>query len=298
MRARLTILLLVVFVAVDVLLVALAFRHTSSPASAPGAAAATLPASVAASPSPSASPVQRPRADPPSYLDVGGTDLVLRATAGDCTGSAASVVTVSTDLGGTFHRRPVDGLAQTLRVEVLDDGSMWVIGRTSDCSVARWTSTDSGRSWSRTDGAGGSWYLFPGGTRHAVASPAGRRATPCAPVGLSTIDASVVRVLCSDGPILGTSDGGRTWVALGRLDGAVSIRFTTPGDGIALARQDGCPAAVLQTTDGGTSWTRQTCLDGTDPLAVAAAGTTQAAQVGRRLAVSTDGGGTWSTPTH
>ncbi len=157
---------------------------------------------------------------------------------------------------------------------------MWLVGRDDDCKVARWTSTDAGRSWSQSIGSGGSWYLAPSPTQRAVFAPGGRRPTPCVPTGISTIDAGVVRLLCEDGKILGTSDGGDSWVTLGRLDGAVSIRFTSPGDGVALAAQDGCPAAVMETSDGGTSWSRQTCLAGTEPLAVGAEGDIVAAQVG------------------
>jgi photosystem II stability/assembly factor-like uncharacterized protein len=82
-------------------------------------------------------------------------------------------------------------------------------------------------------------------------------------------------------------------VTLGRLDGAVSARFTSVGDGVAVAVQDGCPAAVMETADGGTTWTRQVCLEGGRPRAVGANGDVVVAQVGDVVDVSTDGGDTW-----
>ena len=187
----------------------------------------------------------------------------------------------------------MDGLTETLRVQVVTDGSLQVIGRTDQCQVAQWTSQDAGKTWSRTDGAPSTWYLAPSPAKRAVFSPDGRRGTPCVPVSLSTVGVDVVRLLCDDGKVLGTSDGGTTWVALGRLDGAVSIRFTSPGDGVAVAAQDGCPAAVMKTADGGTTWTRKVCLAGDQPRAVGAGGDLVVAQVGDVVDVSTDGGVTW-----
>ena len=95
-----------------------------------------------------------------------------------------------------------------------------------------------------------------------------------------------------EGP--GTEDEDRSWITIGRLDGAASISFTGPGDGVALASRRGCRAAVMETADGGTTWDTLRCLSGGEPLAVATAGAEIAAQVGNRLHVSTDSGETWS----
>ena len=115
-------------------------------------------------------------------------------------------------------------------------------------------------------------------------------------MALSTLDESVVRVLCEEGQILGTDDGGDSWAALGRLEGAVDIRFLSTGEGYGLAKQPGCSAAVMRTTDGGTEWERLVCLNGGKPRAVTARGALVAAQIGRQTYVSTDGGATWPGP--
>jgi photosystem II stability/assembly factor-like uncharacterized protein len=86
-------------------------------------------------------------------------------------------------------------------------------------------------------------------------------------------------------------------VTLGRLEGAVDIRFTSPGTGVGLARQGGCRAAVLRTSDGGTTWKRLVCLPGRTPRAIGAQGGLVAAQVGERLYSSSDAGVTWSDGT-
>jgi hypothetical protein len=301
-RSRLAILLLAIFVAADVLLVTLAFRHTAAP---PPASAET---SGRQSPSP-ASPRAGASSDPsstpdgsavvgeqplPAYVDVDAEGTVLRASRGACDGTGAAVVTVSTNLGKTFRKRDLDGLAEVLRAETTTDSGLLVVGRDEACELSRWTSQDNGRTWAREAGAGGAWYLAPSARRQVVFSPAGRQRTPCVPVALSTMGSDVVRILCEDGQVQGTSDEGESWVTLGRLEGAVSIAFSTPGDGVALAEQDGCPAAVMETSDGGTDWTQQTCLDGDEPLAVALGADVSVAQVDDQLYVSADGGEDWS----
>jgi hypothetical protein len=303
-RARLTILFLVAFVALDIVLVSMSLRHASSvdPAPAPSVAPSrTSNPSASGAPGTTSAPEESgsPGADPsaandgPSYLDLSSDGVILKATRGDCDTSQAPVVSVSTKAGKTFRDRPVDGLTEVLRVQVDTDGSLQVVGRTDECEVAQWTSQDAGKAWSRSDAAPAAWFLAPSPTQRAVFAPEGRRRTPCVPTSLSTIGVDVVRLLCDDGQVLGTSDGGSTWVTLGRLEGAVSVRFTTPGDGVALAVQDGCRAAVMETADGGTTWRRQACLAGDQPRAVGSSGDLVVAQVGDTVDVSTDGGETW-----
>ncbi|CAN5416972.1 hypothetical protein BH10ACT10_BH10ACT10_01650 [soil metagenome] len=301
MRARLSILFLVVFVALDVVLVTLSMRHTGIAPPAAGSSAQTAEA-----PTPTASPTtattkQSPssaRAETfgkgPAYVAVGADGTVLRSTRGDCGASEDPAVSVSTDRGTAFRDRQVDGLSEVLAAQVASAGTLTLVGLDGDCRVGSWSSGDAGRSWEEVSDAPAAWYLAPSPTQRAVLTPEGRRRPPCVPVSLSTLGTDVVRLLCDDGQVLGTSDDGSSWVTLGRLDGAVSIRFTTPGDGVALAiRQQGCPAAVMETSDGGNQWTQQTCLKGDTPLAIGAAGDLGVAQVGERAVVSTDGGTTW-----
>jgi hypothetical protein len=104
----------------------------------------------------------------------------------------------------------------------------------------------------------------------------------------------VARLLCDDGRLLGTSDGADSWVQLGRLDGAGSIDFSTPGDGVALAGLEGCSAAVMTTSDGSTNWSRLACLNGGEPRAISREGEDLVALVGDKALRSADGGSTWS----
>ena len=305
MWRRLTVPGIFLFLAVDVFLVLLALRHTEGrPAPAGDAASATaLPAAETPTSVPTAGPTIRASRVPASpaprvvtapvrFLTVAG-DTVLRAPRGSCAGRRTVAVTVSGDRGATFASRRVTGLAEVLDVEAAPGSGLALVGLDRRCRPGRWTSRDGGVSWLRGPDPNGGWHLSADAGAASVASPVGPRRTPCSVRAVSAIGTGVLRVLCSDGGLLGTPDVGATWITLGRLAGAVDIRFTTPGDGVALAAQPGCPAAVLDTVDGGTTWSRLACLPGRAPRAVATAGDVVAAQVGRELYVSTDGGTTW-----
>jgi hypothetical protein len=294
-RTRVTIVVMVAFVLLDLVLVTLAFRHTGPEPESASRDVDASNASRAATPSAGHAKGRRSAEQPPVYafLDVGEDGRMLRASRGGCRGGDAAVVTVSTDAGKSSRNRRVRGLAEVLRVEVENEGPIWIIGRTTQCRVARWTSENSGRSWQQSVGAGGSWHLTPRTGERAVYAPDGRRETPCVPIGLSTVGVDVVRLLCRSGQVLATADSGQTWLTLGRLDGAVSIRYTSPAVGVALARAKGCASAVMETFDGGVDWSRQVCLEGKDPQVIGADGDFVAAQVGADLAVSRDRGDSW-----
>jgi hypothetical protein len=301
LRERWGIALLVAFVALDLVLVALAVRHTSQappPAPAPAARSEADPSDIGSdagsSPSPSASAASTPagRSAQP-VLAVTSDGTVVRATRGSCSDGTAPVVDVSQQRGRGLTSGSVHGLSQTLRVVADSDTDLSIVGLDSACDVATFTSSDGGGSWSSRDGAAGLWRPSPAPRKAVVYSPRGRYRTPCSPKALAPVDGGVARLLCRDGRVSGTSDAGSSWLTLGQLDGAVAMSFETPGDGVAVAEQSDCDAAVMRTSDGGASWVEVSCLEGGAPRAVTSAGDTVLAQVGDRLQISTDGGSTW-----
>lgn len=300
MRERVGITLLVVFVALDIVLVALAVRHTSAPPPpAPKSAAHSAPSIVGAesdAPSPSPSPTSGSAsagrsADPMLAVTSDGT--VLRATRGSCDDGTSPVVDVSKKRGRNLSSGTVDGLTQALRVVADSDDALTIVGLDSNCNVATFRSNDGGSSWSSSDGAAGTWYPSQAPRKFVVFSPGGKKRTPCSPQALAPVDSGVARLLCKDGRVSGTSDSAISWLTLGKLDGGTAMAFQTPGDGYAVAVQNDCDAALMRTRDGGTSWSEASCLKGGAPRAVAFTGDTVVAQAGDRLQISTDAGGTW-----
>ena len=112
MRQRVAVIALALFVAVDVLLVAIAFKHvqsgspsasssvsstpsTSSLSSSTTATSGDSPSATSSSPQSSATPQQV------SFLAVGDDRVLLRASRGDCSGQQPPEVTVSSDSRNT-----------------------------------------------------------------------------------------------------------------------------------------------------------------------------------------------------
>ena len=295
MRERLWIVLLAAFVAIDIVLVVLAVRHTSTGPRSSGQSQSVI---ISGAPSPSrsadgATGSSSPAAESgPVLLAVTSQGVVLRADHGSCSDAQPPIVEVSGRHGRRLHETTVDGLSQVLSMRAVQ-GDLTVIGLDQNCSTATFSSGDDGATWAPTPGDDASWHVVAAGRRQVVVTPAGRRRTPCAPKALAPIDSRAARLLCGDGRIEGTGDGGDSWVLLGSLDGAVDLSFQGVGDGVAVAVQDGCPAAFMRTVDGGTTWTRVTCLQGGAPRAVTLSGAWAVAQVGGRLQLSTDSGGSW-----
>lgn len=313
---------LVLFIAADVVLVAMTFRHVaapppvdttasrtspaSSPAATPSSSAPSSPSGTASPTAPGASASPSPAragsaqatpptvtAQPVAFLSVGGDGALLRTSRGECPGSRRPDVTVAPNTDQNPSTRPVPGLRIVLAAQAVSRRNLVIVGLNRRCRAGVYSSKDGGRTWARSVGDAGQWHLTADATARSVVSPTGRRHTPCVPQSLSPLDSTAARVLCEDGTVLGTEDAGATWITLGGLPGAVDIRYTAPGVGVALARARRCPAAAMQTSDGGATWQRLACLSGRRPRAVAAQGSVIAAQVGTRLYVSTDSGSHW-----
>lgn len=297
-RSRFSIVGIALFVALDIFLVYAAVRHTNQrpPQSAPPAAESSTPsADNSPSPNPSAKP------DEPLYMSVAADGTLIRATrGGGChTGSLPTVI-VST---GSGHRSPngrgsSGEVTAVLRVQADNAHDVWLVGTGRDCTISGWTSGDGGASWTRSPaGTSSEWYLAPDATASKLHVPGGMVRTPCVPDSLSTTATGVFRVLCTDGTIIGTDDQGQSWVVLGRLDGAVAIRYLSPGDGYAVAPTKNCPAALMRTSDGGASWSEAHCFDAGPPRSVAADGKLVVVGAGDRLYESTDAANTWHSRT-
>jgi len=227
-------------------------------------------------------------------LSVSDDASFIRATRGSCDQSDLPVVEISTDRGRTFQRTRVPNVAEVLKIWVDDRNNFSVIGADRQCSAGLYVTRDGGGTWARSGGGDGFWYLaldraLPG----LVHAPRSLTEAPCDPLSLSTVDNAALRILCTNGQIIGTADEGSSWAAVGSLPGAAAVRFTSLGEGYAVAGRPTCPAAVLETVDSGSTWDRVTCLGDGPPRAIAAEGDIVAAQVGGVLHVSADGGTTW-----
>jgi photosystem II stability/assembly factor-like uncharacterized protein len=106
------------------------------------------------------------------------------------------------------------------------------------------------------------------------------------------------KVMCADGAIRSTTDGGATWTDVGRLPDASVAYFTGDRTGYAAVAKPDCKSRIHVTIDGGATWAPRGCvvkdfvlpgLSGTDKRLVAGG------RGGIRL--SKDSGATWKPPT-
>ncbi len=301
-------LLIVALVAVNVLLIPIAFRHAAGTGGSGGAGSAgaggrsrspsPTPDSASAVPTAPSKAAAGDDAASPLLMSSQGK-VVVRSTRGSCKGEPKASLQISADRGGSFKSvEPDPGVDEVLAVEVLEGGRVTVVAAGEDCKPQGYESTDRGATWKDVS-TKGRWHLAVDPSARKVVSPDGPVQTPCAPAALSTERNDVVRLLCPGGRILRTLDD-QTWDLAGRLDGATGIRFPVPSVGFAVAPAKAsdktCPAAVFRSTDSGRSWTRLTCLKGDAPRGIAGQDGQYVAQAGRVVEVSDDRGETWQRP--
>ena len=286
---------LVAFLLLDAMLVALAWRHSQGDAEA-----ATIPALPSArSPAGAGTSETAPGSKAPDQEYVAALAdgrLVVRAPVRDCADSDDAPplrVATSSDGGSTFTTTQIEGLA-TVSGAFAGDGRARVFGADAECSSVTYETSDGGGSWQLLDEPPSFWSVLPGAA-HEVMTPTDTATVPCRPRRVSGIDAGVARVWCADGEILGTSSAGAEWVTLGRLEDALTVAFSSPATGYALAEDPDCEGlSVLETNDGGTTWQGVHCSPVHGPAAIAADGDSVAVVGADRVDASPDAGQSWT----
>jgi len=224
-------------------------------------------------------------------LDMSSDGSVIRAARGDCRGSKPATLELSADWGKSWKPAGVD-VRQVLRVSAREGGNVWFVGAGADCTPAMHEAKDLAVS-RPAGGNDGVWYLSTDAASTTVKAPDVPVDSGCVPIGLEPIDAQAAYILCANGAIRVTEDGGRSWQTRSTVVGAASISFTDAKSGFALAPTSECPAAVLATTDSGATWTRRACLKGAVPQAITAAGGRMLVLIDGRMQSSEDAGVSW-----
>jgi len=288
------------FLIVDVVLVVAVYRHVNAEP-----AAVALPSPVSADTDlAEEAPADEQRQDPydldpaQSYLlSLSDDGSLLSARRGQCDGRTQAEVQVS-DNGGATLRDVDTGLSEVVAVRADSASDLTVIGAESDCVLRQRTSTDGGSTW--LDG-----YTFAGTfdvsgwhpdlDKETVVVSDKRTSEPgCSVTSLSDVSEVLARVSCADGTIIGTGDGGDSWVKLGRLDNVRVASYASPSKAYALAKYQGCAANAFVTRDGGRTWSPGGCISGDPAQALTQASDRLVARVDGGLYVSRDEGASWS----
>jgi hypothetical protein len=239
----------------------------TDPAGRPAAVAPQAdPAAPAEQTSDDASEEASPQAGAARVADARGT-VVLHAESAPCRdASAPAAVTVQRD-GAEEQELEVEGLRTVTGLQVVDADRLRIIGGGLNCRPVAMSTSDGGATWQRDD-AFGFWSLVPGDQRRLVRS-SGTATAPCGSVTVSGIDLGVARVLCQDGRVFGTADGGKAWVMLGQAPSPLGVSYATPALGFALVEDAGCDGvAIHRTTNGGASWKPLHCVKLAGPWAI------------------------------
>lgn len=255
-------------------------KPTASPTTrTPGPSVTT---SATATAGPTLAAASRPRT-----LAVVDQRTGFRAGAPSCTGARPEVER-STDGGRTWKSVGQPAVASVTRLQFTTTTAGYVVAAAKgDCALRVLTTRDGGATWSQPRSAKTYWSLLPGSATK-VNTAAGSVVEPCVSgdvLQLARISDPMAVVLCGNGDVRRTADGGRRWSTLATVAGAQSLApGGSAGDPIALAgTDDGC--------DGVRIWTLPGSSNAAESAACVSASTTEAATAS--IARTPDGAATW-----
>ncbi|PSL38913.1 hypothetical protein CLV49_2543 [Labedella gwakjiensis] len=300
---------IVLFLAVDILLVVLALRsmsprdNGSGPPAEPVPVASSPMATPANTPTPSATPGVTVAA-PTRVLTALNATVAWRAMTGACPATAANPE-LTTDAGATWTSTDLTtttGVLALQRIVVTDADTATFLGSAEDCTPDAARTFVAGADFAEApDQLDGTWYLAPVGsaTMHA---PGRDVAAPCASaVSVAPIDDSRAGVLCADGSAHITDDVAATWTSVDAPAGTVALTGTSNGlitasvgsndcAGVLLTNigltGDSSPLGCVESSESPADLSGSTAIDWTDD--------SMWIWVGDRLLISTDQGATWT----
>jgi hypothetical protein len=237
-----------VFVLVDVLLIAWALGARTPPTHEPTAPIPTFTPQVNSTPSPTAAPAV-PTVVPSRILTALNATTAWRATTGECPTAAARPEATS-DSGSTWSETDATADVQVTALQsltVVSESLIELVGLSAaDCSAQFVRSFVAGDDYSNApDLLGEQWYVDPI-DRASVHTPTGVAVAPCdSVVALAPRTDAESAVLCAESQVFSTRDAGLTWSAPTAIVGAVNLAVTQMGYVIAAVGLPECEGVQL-----------------------------------------------------
>ncbi|MEW1954949.1 hypothetical protein [Terrabacter sp. NPDC080008] len=251
---------LLVLLVVDALLVALAFRPDAAGASAQGPTPGAGTSSSTAASSPTTSTNATVTVVPVAQV-IAAADgkRAWRATLGTCADKGASL-SVTDDGGRTWTERTAPAPALG-RVQPVGAGRGFVIAARTGCKPGEYDTDDGAATWKSPIAVDGGWSRVPGGEEpEQVITPQRPDARPCGSttvVDLARVSAARAVVVCADGRIVRSTDGGSRWSTQATVKGALSVSARDEGGTptVYVARtSDACDGVeIAKVTDTATA---------------------------------------------
>lgn len=290
----------------DVILVALALRPAQVlPTATLPPAESTTPSASATSSEPIASttPEAQPASGPPvpaNQLVVADNGTLLLIAPGQCGNGGAegwqqpegSIEWTPWEVPGPVVTRfSVTGAAQTI----------FATASGTECAEQLFfPASGAAQSWGQAQPAPGVFYLQPNpdGTQ-IIGTATGSVPSPCdaGTIALAATD-STPALLCADGGVAVSNDGGASWEFRGNVNQGRAITFGSANLLYSLTDTPECSGvAVASSSDGGTTWSVTGCAQGASSnaaVALAANGNSVVVVDAARVAYrSSDGGRTF-----
>lgn len=181
-----------------------------------------------------------------------------RASLGSCQAGGATL-SVTTDGGRTWIQRATPAVVLG-RVQPVAGSKGFIIGaRAGACRAGEYSTSDDAANWQGPRAIEGGWSRVPGGDPVVVIAPKQTEARPCgtkAVVDLARVSAVSAVVVCEDGRLAASHDGGATWPTLATVEGtlAVGAREVQGAMMVAVARVvQGCPGVEIATVASGSA---------------------------------------------
>jgi hypothetical protein len=270
---------------------------TSSPSTSSGQNSAGR--GTSADSTPSVRPVEPAPAE--RLLLATSSTTAWRATVGDC--NTPGKIERSTDGGASWKGIVRTGSAPIVILGAEPGGDLFTIGGTGQtCSVRSVAYASDGTVIASSTSPANEWFSTPH-NRDQINGPGGTRATPCEGhvVGLAPLNPSRAVVICDSGAAMSSRNSGNTWRQLARIPNTLAVSAGSGTYWLASTSQD-CDGVTVQSLtekSGDLSRGRTRCARG---LGVASGqvafdvtgGGTIWLWSGDRVAVSKDGGKTWT----
>ena len=196
----------------------------------------------------------------------------FRGTTGTCLGG--STLERTTDAGATWQKVKPPA-AEVLSIDAESSTVLRVVGADDSCEAGLWNSVDGGIDFNGPSPTAGLWFRQPA-TNDEIQTASAVVKNPCpdkdvAVVELEAVSSTDAAVLCPNGTVKRTEDGGeKKWIDAGAVQGeAVALAWLTPEMGWVLQKGvDACPGfQVLGTTDGGATWLPRGCVGDAESVA-------------------------------
>jgi hypothetical protein len=206
-----------------------------------------------------------------------GVAWVVRA--GSCTDSG--LMWVTKDGGDTWTRSDLPG--RLLRLRPDSPTSAFGAGGDAECALRLWNTGDAGATWKAGAAPDKTWSRDPGDAK-AVHTATDQTSRPCGAkdvIDLAVLDADRATVLCQNGIVRSTTDGGQRWDESFRRARSLALTVAEGGTGVLVTADPGCAGVVAVPITGSKPAAEGVCVE-----APAKNGT---------VSVSTAAGGWWLT---